>query len=243
MHVFILTGAGISAESGLPTFRGDESSAIWTNFNPEDVATPAALILNRKQVYSFFNECRRRVEGARPNAAHCALVRLHQELTKSCCNLTIVTQNIDDLHEKSGLDNVIHMHGALDKVRCMACNGVFQWTRDLGPDYQCRDCLRKNCIRPNVVLFGEEPQQLDEIRSQLHLCDIFLSIGTSNAVYPASRFVDIARARGVHTCELNLFQSDSAERFAERRYGPASKIVPAWVEQFVETLAEDGKFP
>ena len=167
---------------------------------------------------------------AKPNAAHVALVRLEQELAGQGGELTLVTQNIDDLHERAGSKRVLHMHGELLKARCRNCEAAPVWQGDLTVEDVCPACERAGMLRPDVVWFGELPLHLDDIDRALRNADLFVAIGTSGAVYPAAGFAAEARAYGVPTCEINLEAADNAYCFDEARYGPASETVPAWVE-------------
>ncbi len=228
MRIFVLTGAGISAESGLGTFR--DKGGLWQRFDPQKLATPEAFATAPHRVHEFYNARRRNLLAAKPNEAHAALARLEAELGGT---LTLVTQNIDDLHEKAGSRDVVHMHGELLKARCIACRAVFAWREDLTTQVACPGCRRAGGMRPDVVWFGEMPMHMDLIAQTLAEADLFVSVGTSGSVYPAAGFVDQARRSGIRTCELNLEPSDNADAFDERRYGPASVIVPAWVDDFL----------
>jgi NAD-dependent deacetylase len=231
MKVFILTGAGISAQSGLGTFRDKAGTGIWARFDPMKLATPEAFARDPDLVHDFYNVRRRNLLEAEPNAAHEALARLEERLGG---DLTLVTQNIDDLHERAGSRRVLHMHGELLKARCVSCEAVHPWTADLGRGAACPACGRAGGMRPHVVWFGEMPIGMEEIEAALLTADLFVAIGTSGSVYPAAGFVDLARRRGVRTCEINLEPSDNAHRCHEARYGPASEAVPAWVAQILE---------
>jgi NAD-dependent protein deacetylase/lipoamidase len=234
-HVFILTGAGVSAESGLGTFRDKHGDGIWARFDPMRLATPEAFARDPETVLAFYDARRQNLRNARPNAAHYALARLESGLEARGGRLTLVTQNIDDLHERAGSRQVIHMHGELLKARCQECGSVGQWPDDLTLAHACRDCGSAGSLRPHVVWFGEMPLHLDEIDRALRRADLFVAIGTSGAVYPAAGFVAEARAYGVPTWEINLEAADNAYCFDEARYGPASETVPAWVEEFLGT--------
>jgi NAD-dependent deacetylase len=226
--IVILTGAGISKESGLDTFR--DKDGIWSKVRLEDVATPEGFRRNPVQVHEFYNQRRRQlVEGnALPNPGHFALAKLEAEWPGQ---VLLVTQNIDDLHEKAGNHNLLHMHGELKKVRCDACGDVFQWEEDLSREAPCPSCSRDKFLRPHVVWFGEMPLFMDEIYEALENCSLFISIGTSGNVYPAAGFVQHVRMRGsAHTVEINLEPSQGATLFAETIYGPASSAVPAYVD-------------
>ncbi|MEQ8806145.1 MAG: NAD-dependent protein deacylase [Rhodospirillales bacterium] len=229
--IVVLTGAGISKESGLATFR--DADGIWARHRIEDVATPEAYARDPERVLGFYNARRQgAVDSAvRPNAAHIALARLEADWPGP---VLLVTQNIDDLHERAGSRNLIHMHGELLKARCTACAGVHPWRDDITLDHACPTCASPGSLRPNVVWFGEMPLGLDEIEDALTGCALFLSIGTSGNVYPAAGFVQHVRMRGgVPTVELNLEPSEGATLFAHARYGPASEIVPAFVDDLL----------
>jgi NAD-dependent deacetylase len=229
MHVFVLTGAGVSAESGLGTFREKLGGGIWAKFDPMKLATPEAFARDPETVLAFYDARRRNLVAAAPNAAHVALAELERGLAERGGRLTLVTQNIDDLHERAGSTRVLHMHGELLKVRCQSCRTSRAWTGDLAVTEACPDCGGVGRLRPDVVWFGEMPYGLDAIDRALQETDLFVAIGTSGAVYPAAGFVNEARAIGVRTCELNLEAADNAGLFDEARYGPASEVVPRWV--------------
>jgi NAD-dependent deacetylase len=232
-NIFVLTGAGISAESGLGTFRDRSGQGIWARFDPMKLATPEAFARDPELVLAFYDLRRRNLRDARPNAAHFALARLERGLAEPGASLTLVTQNIDDLHERAGSLRVIHMHGELLKVRCGRCEAVRPWLDDLSPSDVCPDCSRAGALRPHVVWFGETPLGLYDIDRALREADLFVAIGTSGAVYPAAGLVAEARAYGWRTCEINLEAADNAHLFDEQRLGPASETVPAWVEELV----------
>jgi NAD-dependent deacetylase len=231
VKVFAITGAGVSAESGLGTFRDKLGAGIWARFDPMKLATPEAFARDPVEVHAFYNARRRNLIAARPNAAHFALARLESELAGRGSTLTLVTQNIDDLHERAGSRQVAHMHGELLKARCAACGDAIPWREDLSLANHCSTCGRKGALRPHVVWFGETPLQIEAIYADLNDADLFVAIGTSGSVYPAAGFVSEARAREIPTCEINLEPSDNADQFDERRYGPASETVHAWVEE------------
>ena len=226
--IVVLTGAGISKESGLDTFRC--ADGIWSRVNLEDVATPEGFARNPRLVHDFYNARRGKLTDTAitPNAAHAALARLEREWPGE---LLIVTQNIDDLHERAGSRNVLHMHGELKKVRCGRCGGLFEWLRDLGVEDACAGCGAVGRLRPHVVWFGEMPLGMDDIYDALGRCSLFVSVGTSGNVYPAAGFVSHVRTTTrAHTVELNLEPSTGATMFAETIYGPATDVVPAYVE-------------
>lgn len=227
MNLFVLTGAGVSAESGLGVFRGP-GAALWKRYDPMQLATPEAFTRDPALVQDFYNTRRRDLLEAAPNAAHLALAKLEAGLVARGDTLTLVTQNIDDLHERAGSRRVVHMHGELLKSRCARCEAVGDCCDDLTIDSRCA-C--GGALRPHVVWFGETPLFLDEIGNALARADLFVAIGTSGAVYPAAGFVTAAQARGARCCEINLEPSDNARLFDEKRYGAACEIVPAWVEE------------
>ena len=232
--VVVLTGAGISAESGLGTFR--DVDGIWTKYPLEDLATPEGFARNPDFVHGFYNARRAQLKTSAPNAAHLALARLEAALQGSGRRFTLVTQNVDHLHEQAGSQNVLHMHGELLKVRCGACGAVVRWPDDIGVATPCPVCEAVGLMRPHVVWFGEMPLHMDEIESDLAQASLFVSIGTSGNVYPAAGFVQIARRTGARTLELNLEPSDGASFFSEARYGRASEVVPGWANEIMALL-------
>jgi NAD-dependent deacetylase len=234
VKLFVLTGAGISAESGLGTFR--DKGGLWTRFDPMKLATPEAFARNPATVQAFYNARRRNLLEAQPNPAHFALARLKAALEARGDELVLVTQNVDDLHERAGSRRVIHMHGELLKARCVACGSVAPWTGDLGAGEACPRCHGAGTLRPDVVWCGEMPMHTEAIEAALASADLFVAIGTSGSVYPAAGFVQEARSLGIPTCELNLEPSDNAQIFDERRYGAATTIVPAWAEEVLNGL-------
>ena len=229
--IVILTGAGISVESGLPSFRG--ADGLWEGWRLEDVATPEAFERQPATVQRFYDERRQALLGPKiaPNPAHRALAELEDRWPGE---VLVVTQNIDDLHERAGTRSLIHMHGELLRARCTACAALHPCRHDLQPDHACDRCGVANSLRPHVVWFGEMPLALDEIYTALARCDLFLSIGTSGQVYPAAGFVAEVRRQGrAHTIELNLEPSAVNSDFAEHRQGPASQTVPGLVEELL----------
>ncbi|WP_226623039.1 NAD-dependent deacylase [Alloyangia pacifica] len=224
--IVILTGAGISAESGLGTFR--DEGGLWAQHRIEDVATPEGFARNPQLVHDFYNARRAQAAKAAPNAAHAALARLQKEHPGE---VILVTQNVDGLHEKAGAE-AIHMHGVLDGALCAACGARWQAPLVMGPADGCPECARP-ATRPDIVWFGEMPYFMDEIAEHLESCDLFAAIGTSGQVYPAAGFVQEAAYAGAHTVELNLSDSDTSHSFAEHRVGPASRLVPLWVEELL----------
>lgn len=229
--IVILTGAGISKESGLDTFR--DADGIWAKVRVEDVATPEAFARDPARVHAFYNARRRGLLApqVRPNPAHLALARLEAEWPG---RVLLVTQNIDDLHERAGSRNLLHMHGELLKSRCHTCGAVAACRSDLSESLACAACGGIGGLRPHVVWFGEMPFDLEEIYAALGSCDLFISIGTSGNVYPAAGFVAEARAAGAETVELNLQPSEGHSLFADHRYGPAGEIVPDYVEALLK---------
>ncbi|WP_353813453.1 NAD-dependent deacylase [Agromyces sp. SYSU T00266] len=224
-RIVVLTGAGISAESGVPTFR--DAGGLWEGHRVEDVATPEAFESDPDTVQRFYDARRRAVASVSPNPAHAALAALERELGDE---LLVVTQNIDDLHERAGSARVIHMHGELGRVRCVACEARTDAPGDLQPGPPCPTCGER-MLRPDVVWFGEMPDGLDEIDVALAGCEAFVAIGTSGAVFPAAGFVLTAAAFGATTLELNLDESEVTACFAETRLGLASVLVPEWVDE------------
>jgi len=229
--IVILTGAGISKESGLSTFR--DADGIWARVRVEDVATPQAFVRDEARVHGFYNARRRALldPGVKPNDAHVALALLEANWTGG--EVLLVTQNVDDLHERAGSRNIRHIHGELLKARCMACGIVAECTTDLAVASVCPACAAKGGLRPHIVWFGEVPLHMDEVQAKLAACDLFVSIGTSGNVYPAAGFVEIAAAAGARTVELNLEPSAGASAFAETRYGPATYVVPGFVAELL----------
>jgi NAD-dependent deacetylase len=229
--IVILTGAGISKESGLETFR--DPDGIWARVSIEEVATPEAFIRDPERVHAFYNARRRGLmnEAVAPNAAHLALARLERDWPGE---VLLVTQNIDDLHERAGSRNLIHMHGEILKARCEACGAVTEWRNDLEVATRCPACGEAGALRVHVVWFGEMPFEMERITQALAAAGLFVSIGTSGSVYPAAGFVEEARMIGrARTVELNLEPSEGASLFHEARHGPASELVPDFVEQIL----------
>jgi len=226
----ILTGAGISKESGLDTFR--DADGLWARVRIEDVATPEAFARDPVGVHAFYNARRRGMCGdvIAPNAAHRALAHLERMWRG---DFLLVTQNIDDLHERAGSRRLIHMHGELMKARCERCGAVHAQEADLSQETPCPGCAERGGMRPHVVWFGEMPFEMERIYTALQRSTLFVSIGTSGNVYPAAGFVQEALLHRAHTVELNLEPSEGATLFRERHYGPASAVVPAFVERLL----------
>nr|WP_216654296.1 NAD-dependent deacylase [Nocardioides sp. zg-DK7169] len=225
-----MTGAGISAESGVPTFR--DSDGLWEGHRAEDVATPEAFEYQPAVVQRFYDARRAALADVEPNPAHLALARLERALGD---DLLVVTQNVDDLHERAGSQHVLHMHGELLSALCVGCRARSRWTEDLGDHPPCPRCGSAE-LRPDIVWFGEVPYQMDRIVAALQRCDLFVSIGTSGAVYPAAGFVQSAVTYGARTLELNLLPSEGSHFFDESRRGPAGVLVPAWVDELLTTV-------
>ena len=226
-NIVILTGAGISAESGIATFRA--ADGLWEQHRIEDVATPEAFARDPDLVQRFYDARRAHVQNASPNAAHAALARLDQRWDG---DLLIVTQNVDDLHERAGARRLRHMHGELLSAWCQACDARSAWDAPLSDRPACPAC-GVPALRPDIVWFGEMPYHMDDIEAALRRCDLFVSIGTSGAVYPAAGFVQTARHYGARTLELNLDPSQGSILFHECRIGRASDLVPIFVEDML----------
>ncbi|ANS85468.1 NAD-dependent protein deacylase [Vibrio scophthalmi] len=229
-NIVVLTGAGISAESGIQTFRAQDG--LWENHRIEDVATPEGFERDPDLVQDFYNQRRKKLqgEGVTPNAAHIALGHLEQQLDGS---VTVITQNIDNLHERGGSQNIIHMHGELLKARCSESNQVVEYTGNIETGELCHCCQIPAQMRPHIVWFGEMPLRMGDIYAAIEKADLFISIGTSGVVYPAAGFVHDARMHGAHTIEINLEPSAVESEFEEKRYGKASVEVPRLVEELL----------
>ena len=224
----ILTGAGVSAESGLATFRG--ADGLWEGHRVEDVATPEAYRRDPALVHQFYDARRAKLATVEPNDAHKALARLDAEWPG---DLLLVTQNVDDLHERAGARRLIHMHGSNMRGWCVACDERFPWSGPMGESASCPSCSATGHVRPDIVWFGEMPYEMERIEDAIRSCDLFVSIGTSGAVYPAAGFVQTARYCGAHTLEINLEPSLGSHLFDESRIGRASERVPAWVNELL----------
>jgi NAD-dependent deacetylase len=234
--LFILTGAGISAESGLSTFRSANGQTGWdtglTVHPLEDVATPEAFRRDPALVHAFYDARRAKLGTVVPNAAHRALARLDAEWPG---DLLLVTQNVDDLHERAGSKRLLHMHGELTKGWCLACDERFGWIGQMGETALCPSCGAPGHVRPDIVWFGEMPYDMERIDAALQVCDLFVSIGTSGAVYPAAGFVQSARYCGAKTLEMNLEPSLGSFLFDQSRTGKAGELVPEWVEEMLQS--------
>ncbi|MCT7361072.1 Sir2 family NAD+-dependent deacetylase [Thalassolituus pacificus] len=226
-RIVVLTGAGISAESGIRTFR--DAGGLWENHRLEDVATPEAFVRDPQLVQRFYNDRRRQLKDVSPNPAHLALAAFEQQFSG---DFLLVTQNVDDLHDRAGSRNLLHMHGELNKARCLLSGNITEHQGDISADVLCPCCQRPS-LRPHIVWFGEMPLYMDEICATLEQCDLFLSIGTSGHVYPAAGFVEVARQASAHTVEINLEPSNTEDAFAEHLYGQASQTLPRFLQQLL----------
>jgi len=228
--IVVLTGAGVSAESGIQTFRA--ADGLWEQHRIEDVATPEGFMANPNFVHQFYNARRKQLlsDGIHANSAHAALAKLEQMFKG---DFLLVTRNIDNLHEESGSQNVIHMHGELLKMRCRFTGAVFDTVEDITPEMHCTCCGKQGSLRPHVVWFGEIPLYMDQIEQALRKCDLFLSIGTSGQVYPAAGFVQQANHYGAHTVELNLEPTSIKSAFDAHLYGKASSLLPDYVDELL----------
>jgi NAD-dependent deacetylase len=228
--IVVLTGAGISAESGLSTFRG--SDGLWENHRIEDVATPEGFARDPGLVHRFYNQRRAQLGTVQPNAAHLALAELERAWPG---DFLLVTQNVDNLHDRAGSRKLVHMHGELARVRCTRCGRVFTWSGDTGQDSPCPSCARQPALRPHIVWFGEMPLELDRIGQALEACGLFVAIGTSGNVYPAAGFVSSVGPHA-YTLELNLEPSLVTSGFFEHRQGPATERVPELVGELLRGI-------
>lgn len=229
-RIVVLTGAGISAESGIRTFRA--SDGLWEDHRIEDVATPEGFMRNPLLVQRFYNERRAQLKMPEimPNKAHYALAQLEAHLGD---HFLLVTQNVDDLHERAGNKRLIHMHGELFKVRCVKSGKVYQWQSDITPESLCQCCNTPQILRPHIVWFGEMPLEMERIYQHLAQADLFISIGTSGNVYPAAGFIEIAKQAGAQTIELNLEPTKGSNLFDESLQGLASDIVPNFIDALI----------
>ncbi|HET7708069.1 MAG TPA: NAD-dependent deacylase [Sphingomicrobium sp.] len=235
-NIVVLTGAGISAESGLATFRA--ADGLWEDHRIEDVATPEAYRRDPALVHRFYDARRARLAEVEPNAAHEALARLDAGWPG---DFLLVTQNVDNLHERAGSKRLLHMHGELASGWCLACDARFPWAGPMGEDATCPSCTGTGLVRPDIVWFGEMPYGMDRIEAALRDCDLFVSIGTSGAVYPAAAFVQTARYCGAYCVEINLEPSQGSILFHESRTGKAGDLVPAWVEGLISSPGRGGE--
>jgi len=229
--IVVLTGAGVSRESGLATFR--DADGAWRQVRLEDVATPEAFRRDPELVHGFYNARRAQLDTVAPNAAHLALAALERAWVARGGEFLLVTQNVDDLHQRAGSRRLVQMHGALRRARCTGCGVAVEWRGDMGVDSACPRCRRTGGLRPDIVWFGEVPMHLEEIGAALGRCGLFVAIGTSGQVYPAAGFVAGLRGRA-RTVELNLEPSVGVALFDEARHGPATRVVPAFVAELLE---------
>lgn len=229
--LFILTGSGVSAESGLGTFR--DTDGLWAKFDWRELATPEAFASKPEQVHAFYNARRAGLKNAKPNAAHLGLAELEKAWLARGGEFLLVTQNVDDLHEQAGSERVVHMHGELKKMRCEICGEVHEAFDEITTDLPCLNCREAGGLRPHIVWFGEMPMEMDLIYNQLEACDLFVAIGTSGTVYPAAGFSQVAKQAGARCLEINLEETDTSPLFDEARKGPATQAVPAWVADMV----------
>lgn len=245
-NIVVLTGAGVSAESGIPTFRThgavsyweyDDGDGVRKRHRVEDVCTPEALANDPAMVHRFYDMRRAALSAVAPNAAHEALARLDREWRGG---LLIVTQNVDDLHERAGARRMVHMHGELRSALCAACGGRAAHEGALPPGSPC-PASGAPALRPDIVFFGEMPYQMERIEAAIAQADLFVSVGTSGAVYPAAGFVRLARHAGAATLELNLERSAGSDWFDESRFGPAGVLVPDWVDTLLAGQGDRGQ--
>lgn len=230
-HIVVLTGAGISAPSGIPVFRGD--SGLWNNCKIDDVATYNGFLRNKQYVHDFYNKMRHEVKSKQANAAHIALTNLQQACKAQNVAYTLITQNIDDLHEKALSTDVIHMHGSLNSILCEHCNSRYAFNGDSNIHSTCKICKHQS-LRPDIVWFGEVPYYMDEIVANLEQCDLFLSIGTSGAVYPAASFCNLAKQASAYCIEFNLEETLVANNFDLGFYQDAAVSLPNFVTKLIE---------
>lgn len=232
--IVILTGAGISAESGIRTFRA--ADGLWEDHRVEDVATPEAFHRDPQLVHRFYNARRKQLmsQDIQPNKAHSALAALEEQFPGE---VLLVTQNIDNLHERAGSKNLLHMHGELLNMRCQESGEVYHVEADTWPEDRCRCCCSAGNLRPDIVWFGEMPMHMERIYTALEHCDLFISVGTSGHVYPAAGFVELASACGALTVELNLEPSKKESAFDHHIYGPASEVVPEFVADILAQVS------
>lgn len=232
--IVVLTGAGISRESGLDTFR--DAGGIWQKYSIEDVCTPEGFARDPVKVQTFYNEMRAQLSDVAPNAAHVALAELEHAWVAHGGDFVLVTQNIDDLHERAGSERLLHMHGELLSARCLVCEARSRWSGPITPQSRCPVCGVEGRLRPDIVWFGEIPLYMDEITEALRRrCGLFIAIGTSGKVWPAAGFISEVRGRA-RTVELNLERSDGASLFDEEHNGAATQVVPAFVADLLAGL-------
>ena len=233
-NIVILTGAGISAESGLATFRA--SNGLWNNHKVEDVATVEGFARNPAYVHEFYNELKLELVKAQPNPAHLAITRLQKEYP---ANISVVTQNVDTLHEKAGNQNIYHIHGQINQAVCQHCGHILETFGDVDTQTQCTNCNVVGMMKPNIVFFGENLLCMDKVDKLLSNCDLFLSVGTSGVVFPAASFVQIAKYNGAKTFEFNLEATSNNFYFDKHIMGPAGTTLPAFVDELIKSAKEN----
>lgn len=236
--IVILTGAGISAESGLATFRA--SNGLWNNHRVENVATIEAFERNPAYVHAFYNELKTELVKAKPNAAHQAITRL-QDLYPA--EISVVTQNVDTLHEKAGNKNIYHIHGQINQAVCLNCGHILETFGDVDTQTVCPTCGIQGMMKPNIVFFGENLLCMDKVDTLLRTCDLFLSVGTSGVVFPAAAFVQTAKYYGAETYEFNLEPTSNNFYFDKHIFGPAGTTLPAFVDEMIRSLKNGGAAP
>ena len=233
-RIVVLTGAGVSAESGVNTFR--DNGGLWENHHIEDVATPEAFARNPELVQRFYNQRRAQLTAVAPNPAHVALANFEAAFDG---DFLLVTQNVDNLHDRAGSRNLLHMHGELSKVRCVRTHRIYDWEGAVTPNSLC-DCCQQPNLRPHIVWFGEMPLFMDQIYRALEQCDLFISIGTSGHVYPAAGFVQMAARAGADTVEINLEPSKVQDDFCEHIYGKAGIVLPHYLKKLLAACQQPG---
>lgn len=232
-NIVILTGAGISAESGLATFRSE--NGLWNKHRVEDVATIEAYWRNPDYVHDFYNQMRPELLTARPNKAHLAITELQDKYPSK---INIITQNVDTLHEKAGNKNVWHIHGQINQIVCMNCGHVFETWGDISSEDVCPQCNIAAMLKPNIVFFGENLLYMDKVEKLLQTCDLFISVGTSGVVYPAAGFVQVAKFAGADTIEVNLEETSNNYLFDRHIYGKAGEVLPHLVQELIKQKEE-----
>ena len=228
-NIVILTGAGISAESGLATFRS--SNGLWNNHPVEDVATVEAFQSNPAYVHDFYNGLKKELIKAKPNPAHLAITKLQKEYP---AKISIITQNVDTLHEKAGNINIYHIHGQINQAVCQNCGHIIETFGDVDTQTICPNCQVMGMMKPNIVFFGENLLYMDKVDNLLRTCDLFLSIGTSDVVFPAAAFVQIAKMNGAHTIEFNLEPTSNNYYFDQHIFGKAGTTLPAFIDELIK---------
>ncbi len=229
--IAVLTGAGISAESGLATFRS--SNGLWNNHKVEDVASIEGFERNPALVHDFYNDLKFEIQKAKPNAAHLAVTRLQREYP---AEVNVITQNVDTLHEKAGCKNVYHIHGQINQAVCLNCGHILETWGDVDTETVCPHCNIAGMMKPNIVFFGENLLCMDKVDTILRTCDLFVSVGTSGVVYPAAGFVQIAKYYGADTIEFTLDMTANNYLFDRHIYGKAGETLPPYVEELIKNL-------